>query len=87
MRGAIGGVGQRALLDDLVSRRRPVKVAELTAHFGINRATIYRMLRELEAELDTPVRRSSEGIWINAADYQMSVRLTLNVPLEQFANQ
>jgi proteasome accessory factor B len=68
----------------LVGRRRPVKVAELTEHFGINRATIYRMLQELEAELDTPVQRSSDGVWIDPNEYQMSVRLSLNEALVVF---
>lgn len=67
------------LAEYLVNRRQPVKIKELVDHYGLHRSTVYRMLTEIEGELETPIEREEDGkVWIRPDNYRFSIKLRLD---------
>lgn len=73
------------LAEYLVNKRQPVKIRDLVAHYDLHRSTIYRMLDEIEGELETPVERDElGGVWIRPENYRFSIKLQLDEVMAVF---
>lgn len=77
-------------LADFICRRTPVPVGEVVNHFreaspGFHRSTLYRMLNQLEDELEVAVIREPKGtVRIDPDEYRFTVRLSLNEAMAVF---
>ncbi|MBX7214774.1 MAG: WYL domain-containing protein [Thermoflexales bacterium] len=72
------------LMDFLAAAGRPVKAIEIAERFGRHRATVYRMIQELAAELDVNVQQGPDGYWIDAKDHTFRVNLRLHEVMAVF---
>jgi proteasome accessory factor B len=69
----------------LAGRKRPVRINELAAHFGVHRSTVNRMFHDLRDELGVHViQHSDRSVEIDRARSDFAIRLTLHESLAVF---
>lgn len=64
-----------ALAEFLYRASRRVTPDELASRFQCDRATVFRMLRDLQDELGIPLDRTREGVYLRPEHYRFTVRL------------
>jgi predicted DNA-binding transcriptional regulator YafY len=69
----------------LAARKRPVRINELAAHFGVHRSTVNRMFRDLRDELGVHViQHPDRSVEIDRARSDFAIRLNLHESLAVF---